>query len=315
MAQPRQVEQLNSASTVAQVAWRERSAWFSLASSVVSYIRVLKPRETVLLGFIGICSALLAGGGSPPWDRFLLAAIAVIIGSGGSNGLTNYLDRHVDARMVRTRRRVLPAGLLLPQRALIWSTSLVSGALLLAWYLHPAASLAAATAVAAALVARKTWATHFLGAWSSTGPVLVGWLAVNPRVDGALVALVGVVILWVPVHVWNLMIAYQDDYRRAGVNIFPLTWGMLPTYRLCLLLTLLLYGTTLALWSVGDFGWLYLVVANVVGPLMVFSGVRLLRLKQDRAAAFRTFKVSAYPFLGLTFLGLVADTWLRAALG
>ena len=51
-----------------------------------------------------------------------------------------------------------------------------------------------------------------------------------------------------------------------------------------------------------------------MGLWMVSNGVRLLRDRRDRAAAFRTFKLSAYPFLGLTFLGLVADTWLRTAL-
>jgi hypothetical protein len=35
----------------------------------------------------------------------------------------------------------------------------------------------------------------------------------------------------------------------------------------------------------------------------------------DRRDAFRTFKLSAYPFLGLTFLALVADLWLRSLLG
>ena len=59
---------------------------------IIDYITVLKPRETVLLVFIGICSAVVAGQGSAPWDVLLLALAALTAGSAGANGITNYLD-------------------------------------------------------------------------------------------------------------------------------------------------------------------------------------------------------------------------------
>ena len=43
---------------------------------------------------------------------------------------------------------------------------------------------------------------------------------------------------------------------------------------------------------------------------MVAAGVLAL-VKHGRAWTMRVFKLSAYPFLGVTFLGLVIDTWLR----
>ena len=63
---------------------------FRLGRTAIVYLRVLKPRETVLLSIIGLCTAVAAGGGSPPLDRFALAAIAIVVGSGGTNGLTNF---------------------------------------------------------------------------------------------------------------------------------------------------------------------------------------------------------------------------------
>ena len=88
-----------------------RPATVPWAATLVSYVRVLKPRETALMVFIGVCSAIVAGGGTLPLARFLLAVTAITAGGGGTNALTNYLDRHVDARMRRTQHRVLPAGL------------------------------------------------------------------------------------------------------------------------------------------------------------------------------------------------------------
>ena len=107
---------------------------------------MLKPRETVLLSIIGLCTAVAAGGGSPPLDRFALAAIAIVVGSGGTNGLTNFLDRKVDARMLRTQRRMLPSGLIQPpEKALAWAAFLVVVALIIALYLHPYAFISGVT--------------------------------------------------------------------------------------------------------------------------------------------------------------------------
>ena len=285
-----------------------------LARTVVIYTRVLKPRETVLLTIIGLCTAVVAGDGSPPLGRFLLAAIAIILGSGGTNGLTNYLDRRVDALMHRTRQRVLPSRLIYPpEKALVWAGLLVATALGLALYLHPYAFVAGSIGVAAALIARKTWATHFLGSFSSCGPVLVGWFAIKPEITVTVALLAVVILLWLPIHVWNLMIAARADYLRAGVDIFPLTRGVDLVARISVALSLLLYIASVSVYVTGQFGWVYLVAANVAGLLMVNATWQMLRTR-DRAAAYRAFKLSAYPFLGLIFFSLCADTWLRMAL-
>jgi len=285
-----------------------------LFNTPIIYLRVLKPRETALLTLIGLCTAIVAGNGTPPLGRFLLVAVTIILGSAGTNGLTNYLDRRVDALMKRTQHRVLPSRLIdPPEKALVWAGSLVVVALALALYLNPYAFIAGSVGVAAGLIARKTWATHFLGTFSSCGPVLVGWFAIDPNLSPTVVLLSLVILLWLPIHVWNLMIASEDDYLRAGVNMFPLNHGIALTGRVSVVLSLLLYAASLSLYVVGHFGWVYFVAANLGGILMVRATVQML-YTGNRAAAYRIFKTSAYPFLGLTFLGLCGDVWLRMAL-
>ena len=290
-----------STTPIARPTWREHP--------LVCYLRVLKPRETVVLTVIGVCSALVAGGGAPPLGRLLLVFLAILIGSGGANGLTNYLDRRVDALMKRTRRRVLPAGLISPpEKALAWALLLVVVALALALFLHPYAFGAALVGVAAAVIGRKTWVTHFLGSISSAGPILVGWFAISPRVDATILLMTLIILVWVPVHVWNLMMAYREDYLRAGVNLFPLDRSIRLTSWVSLGLSGVLYGASLALWALGGFGWVYFLVANTVGPLMVYGSYRV--LQEGRGAfSLKLFRISVYPFLGLTFLGLVLDVW------
>ncbi|MCJ7514452.1 MAG: UbiA family prenyltransferase, partial [Dehalococcoidia bacterium] len=106
----------------------------SKRATVLDYISVLKPVETSLLTFIGIVSTIIASGGYPPAKVFSLVLIALLLGSAGSNGLTNYLDREVDARMKRTSHRALPSRKINPpQKALPLIIGLIVAGLALAW--------------------------------------------------------------------------------------------------------------------------------------------------------------------------------------
>ncbi|MCS7207481.1 MAG: UbiA family prenyltransferase [Dehalococcoidia bacterium] len=281
----------------------------SLGQRALAYILVLKPRETLLLALMGWTTALVAADLQPTPMRFLWTALAVLLGSAGANGLTNFLDRGVDARMRRTQRRVLPRGLLRPAEAGIWAAGLVAVSLGMAWVLHPLAFGAGALAVVCALVARKTWATHFLGIVSSCGPVWVAWFAMHPQMTPLLGLLTLLVALWVPVHVWTLMLAYREDYLRAGVNIFPLDKGRGLAPWLCFALSVALLGVVVVMALVGRFGPLFWVGAGLTGLLLAWACWRMARSPLP-PLAIRPFRLSAYPFLGAVFLGMPLDRWL-----
>jgi protoheme IX farnesyltransferase len=274
------------------------------------YLEVLKPRETALITFIGASAAVVAGGGVPPLDRLLLAAVAILLGSAGCNGLTNYLDRKVDARMQRTRYRVLPSGGIRPaEKVLPLTIGLVVVALALAWFLHPLAFWGGVVGVAAALVARGRSLSHLLGGISSAAPVWVGWLAISPQPSPALLWLCLLVFIWVPIHVWSLMLAYRDDYLKAGLRILPVSWREADAFKALVALSFLLYGVSLALYFWGGFGGLYLVAANILGLGMIYASLRLLKGGFFQGA-WRLYKLSSYPYLGLIFLALMLDLWL-----
>jgi protoheme IX farnesyltransferase len=278
--------------------------------SIRKYIEVLKPKETSLLIFIGALAAVVAGEGSPPLGIFLLSLVAIALGSGGANGLTNYLDRDVDARMQRTQHRALPSRRISPPRKVLpLVVSLVAIALAMAWILHPMCFLFGAIGVVAALSWRKTWATHLLGIISGCAPVLVGYLAINHQLNLTILHLCLLIAAWVPLHVWSLMISHRDDYLRAGVRIFPVTWETKDAIKVLVVLAVLLYGISIALYRFGNFGIPYLVVANILGIAIVIATFRLLftGISQD---AWRVYKLTAFPYLGLIFFTMGLDLWL-----
>ena len=279
-------------------------------SPIICYLRVLKLRETALLALIGACSAIIADVNPIPWTRFLWIFIAVLLGSAGANGITNYMDRDIDALMRRTQGRMLPRGLAKPTPTLAWCLILVAIALLIALALHPYCFFAGAIALASAVIARKTWATHFLGSVASNGPVFVAWLAVDPRLSTALLLIGALIAIWVPLHVWNLMIAFRNDYIRANVNIFPIHRTAYYTRWVSLILAIALWSAGNLLWILTPFGIIYATVANGISIMMIVACIQMIN-QGSSIASYRLFNLSTYPFLGVTFLALTADHVIR----
>nr|MBC8276091.1 protoheme IX farnesyltransferase [Chloroflexota bacterium] len=257
----------------------------------LDYITVLKPVETSLLTFIGICSTFIAAAGYPPTKVFFLALIAILLGSAGSNGLTNYLDRDVDARMKRTSNRALASRRIdPPQKALPLIIGLIVIGLALAWLLHPLCFLFGIIGVIASSVWRKTISCTFLGIVAGCMPVLIGWFAISQAFDTRILLLCGLVAIWTPIHVWTLMIANREDYLGAGLKYFPLSWQVKDVVKILFGLSILLYLVSMLIYIAADFHLLYLIVAIILGGLMIYANARLLFAKTS-IAAWRVYKL------------------------
>ncbi|MFC1870208.1 protoheme IX farnesyltransferase [Chloroflexota bacterium] len=278
---------------------------------VGNYIEVLKPRPSLLITFIGICTAIIAGDGHPPLNLVLLAGIAVLLGSAGANGLTNYLDRDVDARMQRTKNRALPANRIEPaEKVLPLVIGLVIIALVLAWLLHPLSFLFGLIGVSAAVVWRKKVTCVFpQGMLASCAPVLIAWFAIKPAFSWELLLICLLVGVWLPLHVWSIMIANREDYLNAGITYFPMSREAGDAVKVLLVFALVLGFTSIALYFIGDFGWLYLILAGLLSIMMVYASTRLV-ISSDSQDAWKLYKLSSFPYLGLIFVAMCLDIWL-----
>jgi protoheme IX farnesyltransferase len=272
---------------------------------------VLKPRETVLLTFIGLCAGVVAGAGRPDVQRLLLATLAILMGSGGTNGLTNYIDRDLDARMERVRHRPLPSKQIdPPQKMLPWAISLVIAGSVIAWYLHWMCFLFGIVGVIVAVTFRKRVTCVFpQGALTGCSPVFIGYVAISNSVDWTLLFLCLLITIWIPLHVWSLMISHRDDYRQAGITYFPLSLEVKDSVKMLPVLAVLLVAISLALYFVEDFNWLYLATACCMGILTILSTSRLIYRKLS-SESWKVYKLTAFPYLGILFLAIALDVWL-----
>jgi protoheme IX farnesyltransferase len=277
---------------------------------LADYIEVLKPLPTILLAFIGACTTIIAGGGQLSF-KILFVLMAVLIASAGANGLTNYLDRDIDARMRRTSCRVLPSrDIYPPEKVLPLIIGLIFIGLVMAWQLHPYVFIADLSGtLVAATWRKKVTCVYPQGVLASCAPILMGWLAVNRSLSFELLLLCILIAAWLPLHVWSVNITHRDDYRQAGLNYFPINLEVKDSVKVLLVFSLLLYAVSIALYFVGDFSWLYLALGNLLGITMVYATFRLV-ISHAAKDAWKLYRLSAFPYLGAMFLVMCLDIWL-----
>ena len=105
------------------------------------------------------------------------------------------------------------------------------------------------------------------------------------------------------------MIARRDDYARAGIGYFPLNRTTGEIVKLLVVLSLMLYAASITVYFAGGFSWLFLLLANLLGCVLLYTSLRLVISSSSRAS-WRLYRLSAFPYLGLLFLGMCLDMLL-----
>lgn len=288
-----------------------------LAEVAAAYAELTKPRIVVLLLITTLAAMLLA---SPPWPR-PVEVLATIVGgylaAGGANALNNFLDRDIDVKMRRTRRRPLPSHRIAPRQALRFGVAL--GAISFVLFAVFVNVLAGALAVLGLLyyvfvytrlLKRTTPQNIVIGGAAGAIPPLVGWAAATGSLALPAFLLFATIFLWTPPHFWSLSLYTRADYEAAGIPMLPIVAGEAEARRQILVYSIVLVAVTPALFFAGAAGWLYLGAAALLGAGLVANAVRLQR-DASVPAARRMFLYSNV-YLALLFLSTVLDHLLLA---
>lgn len=191
---------------------------------IAAYFSLTKPR--MVLGNVIVAAAAFIFG-SPAtidWEAFALMAAGLSLVIGAGCVLNNYYDRNIDARMERTKGRVLAMGRIDAYHALAFGAALlVLGAVLLAQINQPA--LWTALFAAAAYVLAYTPMKHksgyalYVGAIAGAMPPVIGYVAATGALDWTAGALFALLYLWQLPHFMAIAIYRFDEYAAAGVPL------------------------------------------------------------------------------------------------
>jgi protoheme IX farnesyltransferase len=271
-----------------------------------------KPRIIELLLVTTIPTMVLAAG---KWPSVSLMAITLLGGSlaaGGANAINMYIDRDIDALMVRTQGRPLVTGDVSPRNALVFAVLLEIAAFAVLW--SGANLLSAVLALSATMfyvciyslwLKRTSKQNIVIGGAAGAVPVLVGWAAVQNSLGWAPVILFLVIFFWTPPHFWALAIRHSDDYRAAGVPMLPVVATMKETVRSMVIYSVILTATSLALVPVADLGYIYGITALLFGTLFILGSIRLGR-DPSESRSMRLFSFSI-TYVSVLFMALTID--------
>lgn len=257
-----------------------------------------KPRITLMVLLTAAAGYFLAAAGRPGAVPMLTALLGIGLVAAGTSGLNQVWERDVDARMERTRRRPVPAGKVTPAAGWIFTGLLAAlGVVYLYVFVNPlTAALAALSVVSYVFVytplKRISSLSTLVGAVPGALPIMGGWTAARGDLGPGAWALFGILFFWQLPHFLALAWLFRRDYQRGGLKMLGVDDPDAHQTRVhSVLYASALLPASLLPVLIGLSGWVYLVVALVMGGAYGWAALRFW-VRADVGTARRLFRVS-----------------------
>jgi protoheme IX farnesyltransferase len=279
------------------------------------FLELTKPKVSLLIVFTAVVGMVLASPGMVPLPALIFGTLGIAMASASAAAFNHVLDRHIDERMSRTRRRPLPTGHLLKSHAAIFASVLGLSSMLVLWASVGilTAALTFCSLIGYAMV-YTLWLKHatpqniVIGGAAGAAPPVLGWAAVTNTVDAHALLLFLIIFTWTPPHFWALAIARRDDYAKVGIPMLPVTHGIPYTRLQIVLYTILLIVCTLLPYLTGMSGLIYLASALALDARFMYYVLELRKgVRSD--LPMRTFRFSI-TYLMLLFAALIVDHYV-----
>lgn len=235
-----------------------------------------------------------------------LLGLACIMASGCV--FNNYLDRDIDQKMERTKKRALVTKTIPVINALIFGTILgLLGFSTLYIFTNLLTTVVAAIGFffyvfVYTFSKRKTIYSTLLGSVSGAVPPVVGYVAVSNTFDTAAFLLFLLLVLWQMPHFYAIAIFRHDEYANASLPVLSVKRGMhvTKTHILFYILVFTLVAPLLTIF--GYTGYLYLAGMLLLTLIWLWKGLHGFRTANNVIWARGMFKFSLIVLLGFCLL-------------
>lgn len=278
-------------------------------SSIRTYYQLTKPgivRGNALAALAGYCFA--AGyfhTFSIPAFIGMLAGICLVMASGCV--FNNYIDRDIDRKMERTKKRALVTGVVSARSALAYGSILliigIGTLLLLTNILTMTIALFGffAYVVLYGIAKRATVHGTLVGAISGAIPPVVGYAAVSNRLDIAALLLFVTMFAWQLPHFYAIALYRAKDYKNAHIPVLAVVKKP-QTTRYTIITSIIVFIISSTLLSLtGYAGYIYLVGMILLGIYWLVTTLRAMP-QSDELWAKYVFKKSLIVLLSWNVL-------------
>jgi protoheme IX farnesyltransferase len=198
-----------------------------------------------------------------------LAGLSCVIAS--ACVFNNYIDRHADEKMARTKNRALVKGLISVRNAILFASFLgLAGLLILSTFTNFLTVVMAALGFVVYVFLYSFWkyrtryATE-IGSIAGGLPPVVGYCAACGRLDAGALILFAIIALWQMPHFFSIALYRFDDYAAASIPVLPVRKGLYSTKIHMLVYIVAFTIAALTPLLLGFTGYLYAIVAALLG--------------------------------------------------
>lgn len=283
-----------------------------LSRRVSTFVELTKPRLVAMILITASAGFYLASAESLNWIQLVETFIGTGLSAAGVLALNQYLERDLDAQMVRTCNRPLPDKRVEPTTALFFGVLLTVGGLAYtAFCVNPLSALVISAIVVSYLfiytpLKQKSPLCTIAGAIPGALPPVIGWVAARGTINIEAWALFAILFLWQLPHSLSIACIYRDEYAQAGFRLLPVVHPDGKSTRRqivsnCLALLVVALLPTL----IGVAGIFYFFAALVLSVSFLVFGIKL-SVSPTIASAKRLLYASLI-YLPLVFLIMALD--------
>jgi len=278
-----------------------------LIAKIRLYWPLIKSLQTGLLVATGMAGYLSIR--CPIFNVLTLVGLLVslVTSISGSTILNMWWDRDIDGKMHRTSQRPLAAGKIAPREALWVGCSLAMIGVGLAVLMDPLFGLVIFAGLFFDVVIYTMWLKRrtpwaiIWGGISGGMPILAGRVLGLGSIDWIGLLLSLGILLWIPTHILTFSMRYFDDYRAAGVPIFPAAFGF-KTTRITIAISSVLAALAMGSAALGiGMAWGGLRLLGVLSSGLVLLAVTMIFRPSERVN-FGLFKYASVYMLSSMFL-------------
>ena len=283
------------------------------ASSIKeAYYELTKPSITFMILVSTALGYFMGGNGINNYQHFILTLLGSCLISSGSGALNHFAEAESDKIMYRTNLRPIPAGIILPENAMIFGIALIFiGSGILYFFIN---TLTCVLALITALMylfiytplKKLTWLNTPVGAIPGAIPPIGGWVAATGSLDPEAWILFAILFLWQHPHFYAIALMFKDDYKKAGLKMLPVVEpNGSRTNRQIIWHALLLIPVSLMPVYINLLGMIYFWAALILGIGYLLSGFILAKQYSVNNARL-VLKVSVF-YLPILFLTIMVD--------
>ena len=246
------------------------------------------------------------------WHIDLWLFLATLVGTclimASACVFNNYIDRGIDEKMARTKRRALVSGQVSGRNALIYASMLGIGgfAILLAWTNLLVALIGFVAyvdyIVLYGISKRRSVHGTLVGSISGAAPPVAGYCAVTDRFDLGAFIIFMIMVFWQMVHFYAIAIRRAKDYKAAGIPVLPVVKGVRETKIQMILYTIAFIIAVIDLSLRGYAGWTFAIVMGSLGLAWLYKGLRSFGIKDNVLWAKKMFLFSLIVLLSFSVM-------------